>query len=113
MTEFLVFYAMATREHILQNRSNVAEKLGFLSRIIHGLKPQPWLKELKLCLGEVVDYAEASEGGSPLHPARHFRAGRLADAGHHPKSSHETGVCRKKKLCRRTNVRHQAAQRFM
>ena len=61
MTEFLALYAMVTREDILQNRSNVAEKLGFLGRIIHGLKPQAWLKELKVRLGEVVDYVEASE----------------------------------------------------
>ena len=61
MPEFLAGYTTVTREDILQNRSNVAEKLGFLCRIIHGLKPQAWLKELKVRLGEVVDYAEASE----------------------------------------------------
>lgn len=61
MPEFLAGYTTVTREDILQNRSNVAEKLGFLGRIIHGLKPQAWLKELKVRLGEVVDYAEASE----------------------------------------------------
>lgn len=61
MTEFLALYVGATREDILQNRSNVAERLGFLGRIIHGLKPQAWLKELKVRLGEAVDYAEVSE----------------------------------------------------
>lgn len=61
MTEFLALYATVTREDILRNRSNAAEKLGFLGRIIHGLKPQAWLKELKVRLGEVVDYAEAAE----------------------------------------------------
>jgi hypothetical protein len=61
MKEFLALYAMVTREDILQNRSNVAEKLGFLGRIIHGLKPPAWLKELKVRLGEVVDYADAAE----------------------------------------------------
>ncbi len=61
MSEFLTLYAMVTREDILQNRSNVAEKLGFLGRIIHGVKPQAWLKELRVRLGETVDYAEASE----------------------------------------------------
>jgi hypothetical protein len=61
MSEFLALYTMVTREDILQNRRNVAEKLGFLGRIIHGVKPQAWLKELKVRLGEVVDYAEASE----------------------------------------------------
>lgn len=61
MIDFFDLYTMITREDILQNRVNVAEKLGFLGRIIHGLKPQVWLKELKARLGEVVDYAEASE----------------------------------------------------
>lgn len=61
MNEFLSLYGTVTREDILQNRSNVAEKLGFLGRIIHGLKPQAWLKELKVRLGEIVDYAEAPE----------------------------------------------------
>ncbi|MGH9737485.1 MAG: hypothetical protein ACRD4X_02745 [Candidatus Acidiferrales bacterium] len=61
MTEFLALYTMVTREDILQNRSNVAEKLGFLGRIIHGVKPPAWLKELKVRLGEVVDYADISE----------------------------------------------------
>ena len=61
MAEFLALYTMLTREDILRNRSNVAERLGFLGRIIHGLRPQAWLKELKVRLGEVVDYAEATE----------------------------------------------------
>lgn len=61
INEFLSLYGTVTREDILQNRSNVAEKLGFLGRIIHGLKPQAWLKELKVRLGEIVDYAEAPE----------------------------------------------------
>lgn len=61
MIDFFDLYTTITREDILQNRMNVAEKLGFLGRIIHGLKPQAWLKELKARLGEVVDYAEASE----------------------------------------------------
>jgi hypothetical protein len=60
MAEFLALYVTVKREDILQNRSNVAEKLGFLGRIIHGLKLQLWLEELKLQLGEVLDYAEAS-----------------------------------------------------
>jgi len=61
MNGFLALYAKVTREDILRNRSNAGEKLGFLGRIIHGLKPQAWLKELKVRLGETVDYVEASE----------------------------------------------------
>lgn len=61
MTEFLALFAVVTREEILQNRTNVAEKLGFLGRIIHGFSPQAWLKELKVRLGEILDYADASQ----------------------------------------------------
>lgn len=61
ITEFLTLYAKVTREDILQNCGNVAERLGFLSRITHGVKPQAWLKEVKLRLGEGVDYVEAFE----------------------------------------------------
>lgn len=61
MTDFLALYARVARQEILQNRGNVAEQLGLLGRIIHGRKPQAWLKELKLRLGEATDYSEASE----------------------------------------------------
>ena len=59
MSEFLAIYSRITREEILQNRGNVAEKLGFLGRLIHGLNSRAWLKELKVRLGEPLDYAEA------------------------------------------------------
>jgi len=60
MTEFLALYAMVTREDILQNRSNVAEKLGFLGRLIHGLKPGAWLENLKARIGEIPDYCRGA-----------------------------------------------------
>ncbi|MCI0620076.1 MAG: hypothetical protein L0387_00095, partial [Acidobacteria bacterium] len=47
------------KEDIRQNRDNVAERLGFLGRLIHGPNPRAWLQELKARLGEVVEYAEA------------------------------------------------------
>jgi hypothetical protein len=50
-----------TRDDVLHNRRNVAERLGFLGRLIHGQNPRAWLKELKVRVGEVVDYAEAAE----------------------------------------------------
>jgi len=59
--EFLAIYASTSREDILQNRSNVSENLGFLCRLIHGVSPRNWLKELKLRLGEAVDYAEIND----------------------------------------------------
>jgi hypothetical protein len=58
MTEFLAIYSSVTRDDIRRNRSNVAQRLGFLRRLIHGLNPRAWLKELKVHLGETVDYAE-------------------------------------------------------
>jgi len=61
MAEFLAIYCGVTREEILQNRGNVAEKLGFLGRFIHGRNPKDWCKELKMRVGENVDYAEASD----------------------------------------------------
>jgi hypothetical protein len=62
MQEFLANYCRVTREAILQNRRNVAEKLGFLGRLIHGPNPRAWCNELKLRIGEVVDYTEACAG---------------------------------------------------
>lgn len=62
MSEFLTIYTRVTRDDILQNRGNVAEKLSFLGRLIHGFKSRAWLKELKLCIGESFDYVESSGG---------------------------------------------------
>jgi hypothetical protein len=62
MSEFLAIYSKAGREDILRNRGNVAEKLGFLGRLIHGLKPGAWLKELKARVDEPLDYAGAAAG---------------------------------------------------
>ncbi|MCI0719064.1 MAG: J domain-containing protein [Acidobacteria bacterium] len=61
MGQFLAVYSSVTKEDIRQNRENVAERLGFLGRLIHGVNPRAWLKELKERLGEVVDYAEAEK----------------------------------------------------
>jgi len=61
MSEFLTIYSKVTREDILRNRSNVAERLGFLGRLIHGLKPGVWVKDLKARVGEIADYVEASD----------------------------------------------------
>jgi hypothetical protein len=60
MSEFLALYTVVTRENILQNRHNIAEKLGFLGRLIHGHNAQAWINELRTRLSESVDYAEAA-----------------------------------------------------
>jgi hypothetical protein len=57
MTKFLALYGMVTKDDIRRNRGNLAERLGFLGRLIHGLSPQGWLKDLKLRMGESLDYA--------------------------------------------------------
>jgi hypothetical protein len=61
---FLAAYVATTKEAIRQNRANVAEKLGFLGRVVHGSNPRIWLRTLTARLGEAADHAEAaSEGG--------------------------------------------------
>ena len=63
MEAFLAAYIATTKEAIRQNRANVAEKLGFLGRVVHGSNPRIWLRALIARLGEAADYAQvASEG---------------------------------------------------
>ena len=52
MEGFLEIYTKVTKDDIRQNRRNVAEKLGFLGRVIHGTNPRVWLKELRRRSGE-------------------------------------------------------------
>jgi hypothetical protein len=59
MGGFLVPYTKITKEDIRRNRDNVGERLGFLGRIIHGMNPRAWLKEMRQRLGEKVDFASA------------------------------------------------------
>ncbi|MDE3135747.1 MAG: hypothetical protein KGL59_04190 [Acidobacteriota bacterium] len=58
MTEFLALYSRVTRDEIRHNHSNVAEKLGFQGRLIHGTSSRVWMKELKARLGESTEYVE-------------------------------------------------------
>ena len=41
MAEFLLLYAAVTRADIRKNRENVAERLGFTRRLVHGANPEP------------------------------------------------------------------------
>jgi hypothetical protein len=60
---FLSAYVAITKEAIRENRANVAERLEFLGRVVHGSNPRIWLRSLKARLGEAGDYAQvASEG---------------------------------------------------
>jgi hypothetical protein len=64
MTEFLAIYGRVAREDIRRNRGNVAERLGFLGRLIHGHNPQDWIKELRVRLGEAVDCTETFDSST-------------------------------------------------
>jgi hypothetical protein len=59
MQGFLALYARITKEDIRRNPDSVGERLGFLGRIIHGINPTAWLKEMRPRLGEKVDFASA------------------------------------------------------
>jgi hypothetical protein len=52
-------YAGTSRDEIRKNRGNVASELGFIGRVMHGRNPRKWLAELKLRIGESVDYVLA------------------------------------------------------
>lgn len=54
MRDFLAIYSRAAHKEILQNRGNIAEKLGFLGRLIHGHNPQAWIEELRTRLSEPI-----------------------------------------------------------
>ena len=59
MEEFLAAYIRVTKEDIRKNRNNLAQKLGFLGRVVHGVNGRLWLKELKSRTSETVDLNEA------------------------------------------------------
>jgi len=60
---FLTAYMATTKVAIRQNRVNVAERLGFLGRVVHGSNPRIWLRTLTARLGEAPDHAEAASEG--------------------------------------------------
>ncbi|MGH9398438.1 MAG: hypothetical protein ACRD18_16515 [Terriglobia bacterium] len=52
MQAFLAVYTRVTKEDIRRNRDNVAARLGFLGRIVHGAHPGAWISEIRAKLGE-------------------------------------------------------------
>jgi len=52
MEHFLLLYSKARKKDIRHNRDNIAERLGYSGRIIHGRDPRAWLEELRERLGE-------------------------------------------------------------
>ena len=61
MENFLAHYVQTNKEDIRANRNNVAERLGFLCRIVHGVDARRWVKELRAKLGEPTKALEAIE----------------------------------------------------
>jgi hypothetical protein len=60
MDSFLALYTRITKDDIRRNRQNVAERLGFLGRVVHGSNPRAWLKEVRQHIGEKTDFAMAT-----------------------------------------------------
>ena len=54
---FLAAYTGTTKGTIRQNHANVAERLGFLCRVVHGSNPRIWLLAFTARLGEAADCA--------------------------------------------------------
>lgn len=61
MTDFLAIYKSTTKDDIRHNRHSVAERLGFLDRLVHGHDLLAWTRELKARLAEPVNYAETRD----------------------------------------------------
>ena len=56
MDGFLGLYIKITKDDIRRNRDNAANRLGFVGRVIHGPNPRTWLKEVRQCAGETIDF---------------------------------------------------------
>jgi hypothetical protein len=52
MDNFLAQYAKTTKTNIRRNQENIAERLGFVGRVVHGTNPALWLKEIREYLAE-------------------------------------------------------------
>jgi hypothetical protein len=48
-------YSRAAKEDLRHNRGNIAERLGFIGRVMHGRNPWAWLRQLRAKIGEPTD----------------------------------------------------------
>ena len=48
-------YSLAAKEDLRHNRGNIAERLGFIGRVMHGRNPRAWLRQLRAKIGEPTD----------------------------------------------------------
>jgi hypothetical protein len=55
MENFLAAYTNASKESIRHNRDNIAERLRFQGRVVHGSNFKAWLRELRQRIGEKAD----------------------------------------------------------
>jgi hypothetical protein len=46
IADFLSCYSAATRDDIRRNRGNIADRLGFMGRVMHGRNPKSWLRDI-------------------------------------------------------------------
>jgi len=58
LQEFVWQYAKTTRQDILTNRHNVAERLRFLGRVVHGANKGEWLNALCYRTGESLNIGQ-------------------------------------------------------
>ncbi len=61
MADFLARYGRVTKDDIRRNCGNVAERLGFLGRVIHSTDSRVWMKELKARFGETTEYVDSPD----------------------------------------------------
>lgn len=54
-------YAKTPKDDIRRNRTNAAERFGFIGRVMHGHNPRTWLRNLRAKIGEQADYALSEE----------------------------------------------------
>ena len=55
MDIFLALYTKTSKSHIRRNHDNIAERLGFLERVVHGVNRKVWLKEIREHVGEMSE----------------------------------------------------------
>jgi len=60
MENFLAGYTNASKDDIRHNRDNIAERLRFQGRVVHGSNAKAWLKELRQRIGEKADSVATS-----------------------------------------------------
>lgn len=61
LQEFVWQYAETTRQEILANRHNVAQRLGFLGRVVHGANKSAWLNDLCSRIGGSPNSAQQQQ----------------------------------------------------